>query len=462
MTGGRQRILRKRFPWVAVLLVGCFAICRADEPCARCHPDEVVAFGRSPMGSSLGAPSVLTEGRIVHKLSGSTLTIQRRDAVLEHSVERRGVVAKYPFAYSVGAGIVGYSYMIRLGQYLFQSPVSYYTQTKSWDLTPGYETELHPDFTHEISSGCLFCHAGSVNLVGGTTNQFRDPPFTPISCARCHGSSAAHLRNPVPGSIVNPAKLVSNRRDSVCEQCHLEGEMRILNPGRDWWDFQAGQGTESVFVTYVMTDSRGKLRAVSQSELLAQSRCARESGGRLWCGTCHDAHDVAQNRVQAVTKVCLSCHSDLFTAGRHQVVDECVSCHMSRLRPTNVAHSAVTDHSIPRKPRGQQPGEGDANPELKTWREPDAPFVRRDLGLAYFELAAARHATPDVLHAYQILSKLPVAERQDPAVEADLGSILLAQGYADLAVQLFWACVGATIPERALRVLPGNSARTCG
>ena len=400
------------------------------------------------MGSSLGAPSVFREGRIVHKLSGSTLSIERRDSVLEHSVERHGVVAKYPIAYSVGAGIVGYSYMIRLGQYLFQSPVSYYTQTETWDLTPGYETELHPDFTHQISSGCLFCHTGSVNLVRGTTNQFRDPPFTPISCERCHGSSVAHLKNPVPGSIVNPAKLAPTHRDSVCEQCHLEGEMRILNPGRDWWDFQAGEATENVFVTYLMTASGGKLRAVSQSELLAQSRCASESGGRLWCGTCHSAHGVEQNRTPAVTKVCLSCHSDVFTAGRHPAAAECVSCHMPRLRPTNVAHSAVTDHSIPRTPHAHQPGEVEANPELKAWREPATPFVRRDLGLAYFELAAGTHATPDGLQAYQILSKLPAEERQDPAVEADLGSILLGQGYADLAVQMF---------GRALEHQPSNA-----
>jgi hypothetical protein len=79
VTAERQRIFRKRLPWAAVLLVGCSAICRADEPCARCQPEEVVAFGRSPMGSSLVAPSVLVEGPIVHRLSGSTLTIQRRE-----------------------------------------------------------------------------------------------------------------------------------------------------------------------------------------------------------------------------------------------------------------------------------------------------------------------------------------------------------------------------------------------
>jgi predicted CXXCH cytochrome family protein len=422
---------------VASVLVASLAIGRAEQPCARCHASETDAFERSAMGRSVSPPSAFTEGRIVHKLSGSVIAIRRRGSQLEHRLERRGVVAEYPVAYSVGAGIVGYSYMVRLGQYLFQSPASYYTQTKTWDLTPGYETEPNLDFTHPITSGCLFCHAGSVNFIAGNTSQFADPPFTPISCDRCHGSPAAHLKNPVPGSIVNPSKLAGSRRDSVCEQCHLEGEVRILNPGRDWWDFQPGQSTESVFVTYLRNAAPGTLRAVSQSELLAGSRCARESGGRLWCGTCHNPHASEPDRPKAVRQVCLSCHGDLFAAKRHQAAEECVSCHMPRLRPTNVAHSAITDHSIPRVPRAQQP-EGDAaDPAPKAWREPDSTLVRRDLGLAYFDLAASTHDAPDLRQAYQILSQLPPQERQDPVVEADLGSVLLAQGETDFAIRMY-------------------------
>src|SRR3984957_8464470 len=420
----------------------------AEEPCARCHPAEGAAFRSSPMGMSVWDTSAFAEGRVVHKLSRRPVASRRHGPVVEHELEQRGVVAKYPVAYTVGAGIVGYSYMVRLGRYLFQSPVSYYTQTKSWDLTPGYETEPHLDFTHQISSGCLFCHTGSVNFIAGTANQFGDPPFTPISCERCHGSSAAHLKNPVPGSIVNPGKLPPRERDSVCEQCHLEGDVRILNPGRDWWDFQAGRATESVFATYLRTGATGALRAVSQSELLSQSQCARQSGGRLWCGSCHHPHGDEPTQPQAVRKVCLSCHAHLFAAGRHRVADECVSCHMPRLRPTNVAHSAITDHSIPRRPRleTRKPGAGDV--DLTAWREPEPALIQRDLGLAWFDLAANTQTTGGVDKAYSILSRLPPQERQEAAVQADLASILLQQNEQRLAIQMF---------ERASAEEPSNA-----
>ena len=74
---------------------------------------------------------------------------------------------------------------------------------------------------------------------------------------------------------------------------------------------------------------------------------------------------------------------------------------------------------------------------IKAWREPDPVLIRRDLGLAYFEMASASHAGPDLLQAYQILSQLPSEQRQDPAVEADLGSVLLAQAQTQLAIRMF-------------------------
>ena len=415
---------------VVFLLPG---LSRAQDVCATCHPSEVAAFERSPMGRSVSRPTISSPGHVIDKIASSSITIEHRGDTFAHKLEHRGVVAEYPVAYSVGAGVVGYSYMVWVGHHLFQSPASYYTQTKRWDLTPGYETDRHIDFTHEISGGCLFCHTGSVNRIAGASNQFAEPPFTAISCERCHGPTAAHLKNPIRGSIVNPAKLASANRDSVCEQCHLEGDARVLNPGRDWWDFEAGQATESVFATYLRTTA-GSLRAVSQSELLAQSRCARESGGRLWCGTCHDPHGSAANRSQEIRGICLSCHADLFQAKRHEAAADCVTCHMPRLRPTNVAHSAITDHSIPRKPPSSRAPESS---KPIAWRDPGAVVARRSLGIAYFDLATSSHAASDVRSAYEILSHLPAEQMKDPVVVADLGSILLANSETRAAVEMF-------------------------
>jgi tetratricopeptide (TPR) repeat protein len=109
---------------------------------------------------------------------------------------------------------------------------------------------------------------------------------------------------------------------------------------------------------------------------------------------------------------------------------------MPHLRPVDVAHSAVSDHRIVRRPTLQLATTPGAKVALRPWREPDSAVAQRDLGLAYFEWTGD-HADPDKLaHAYELLSSLPPGAR-DPKVLADLASILLQHGQHGLAVQLF-------------------------
>ena len=360
-----------------------------------------------------------------------------------------GLTAEYRVAYAVGAGKVGYSYLISLPPFLFQSPVSYYSQAGVWDVTPGYEPEHTLDFTHPIVEGCVFCHANRPNLRAGTQNKFNEPALTPISCERCHGSTAAHLAKPVPGSIVNPAKLAGAARDSVCEQCHLEGEARILNPGKHWHDFEAGEPLEAVFSTYLnrVPATEGK-KAVSHAEQLSLSRCARESGGRLWCGTCHNPHSEVAYRAQDIRNTCLGCHAQLFTAQKHKPADECVTCHMPKLRPSNVAHAAITDHFIALPDSGNKPGPPQPGTTgLSAWRDAGGELAERNLALARFQIAAGTKDSHQILRAYETLSHLPKQDR-DPEVLATLGSILLEQGYRDVGVSLY---------KQAVAAEPGNA-----
>jgi hypothetical protein len=388
------------------------------------------------MARSLHTVADQPDGQLLHTPSDSKIEIRHNaDGVMIHRLTSRGLTAEYPVAYAVGSGKVGFSYLIAIPPFLFQSPASYYSQAELWDVTPGYEPERVLDFTHPILEGCVFCHSNTVNLVPGTDNQFRQPELSPISCERCHGPAQAHLQEPSPGSIVNPAKLPPAARDSVCEQCHLEGEIRILNPGKYWQDFQPGKDLESVFSTYLVRSGPNfGEKAVTQSEQLSLSRCARESSDRLWCGTCHAQHSMATNRAEEVRAVCLNCHKDLFDARRHPAAAECVSCHMPRTRPSNIAHAAITSHRLalptskpasPAKPKAA---------DLSAWREPAPELAARNLGLALFQTGSTSKNANDVYRSYQILSQLP---QRDPAVLATLGSILLQQNHPDVAVKLY-------------------------
>ncbi len=404
------------------------------------------------MGRSAGKVEARRGGEVKDTAAGTGIRITSRDGAIYQSLERGRLRAKYALSWQIGAGIVGYTYLISVRSYLLQSPASFYVHKNGWDLTPGYESERDLDVDQPVVSGCLFCHTGAIRLLPGSANQYQKDALEAISCKRCHGPEEAHLNNPVAGTIVNPAKLGIRERDSVCEQCHLEGVTRVLNPGKDWWDFRPGQPCEQVFVTYVEDfSSAAGIPAVSEEEELSASRCARESGGRLWCGTCHDPHGEAGSEAGRITTVCLSCHRSLAAGGRHPVEKECVSCHMPRIRPSNVSHAAITDHRIVRKEDWRQAkSAGKESVTLRAWRAAPAEFAVRDEGLAWFDAAAAQPSaqrSESLGRAYDLLRQAAERNPRDPRVLAALGSVLYATGYAGKAAALF---------EEACRLDPGN------
>ena len=394
------------------------------------------------MANSFGSPVGQPGGRVLHKQSGSTITVRSDAKGMLHILEEAGLKAQYRVAYYVGAGIVGRSYLVRVGDYLLQSPVSYYSRTNRWDLTPGYESEHTLDFDHQIVSGCLFCHAGRVALVGSSVNRYQDVPFTSISCGRCHGPGAAHIKSPSANNIVNPAKLEPRARDSICEQCHLEGSVRVLNPGKDWWDFQAGQELEKTFSVYFEDDPKGP-KAVSQPEQLAASKCARMSESRLWCGTCHSVHgDPPSDRKQQVKTICVSCHAALSPAAHPQPVADCLGCHMPPRNAINVAHAAVTDHRLLARPDSETPSpQKQTGPQAAptVWRNPAPPLDRRNLGLACLQVAEDHHSLPLARQAVELLAALPPQMLEDPKVLSVLGSVFLEEHRPADALRLFTA-----------------------
>lgn len=387
------------------------------------------------MGQSLSAEFQEPPGHFDHHPSGASVTIYRNGSGMRHKVQERGLIADYPIAYSIGYGLVGRSYLIDLKGNLFQSPASFYTSKAEWNASPGYESAQLLDFTRAINPSCLSCHAGRIEKTAGAVR------LTPLSCNRCHGPIENHLKNPVPWSIVNPAKLPVRERDSVCEQCHLEGAATVFNLGKSWSDFRAGMPLEAVETHYVFRNQDGSLpsiAAVSHAEQLAVSACLRASGGKLWCGTCHDPHGPTVDRKAQIKQICGGCHAATQLAAVHSPgQDDCVGCHMPRRQASDITHAAITDHRILKNPGINIPTA--ETRVLSAWQPPLPQFAERNLGLAYFHIARQNNSGSDFQHAFDILSKQP--HQKDPEASAALGYMLLGTGHAQTAIPLFEASV---------------------
>jgi len=381
------------------------------------------------MGRSIGAPEKVPAGRVNDAASGSVIRVELRNGKMFHSLSEDGLSAEYEIRYRIGAGKVGYSYAAEVGDSLLQSPVSYFKKY-GWDVSPGFAGKELLDFDRVLSGRCLFCHSDA-------RSSSSEKELKAISCERCHGDTAEHVKRPTAENIVNPSRLAVRARDSVCEQCHLEGVARVVNPRKTLYDFKPGMDLEASMAIYVVKQPMADVRAVSQEEQLATSECSKGSGGRLWCGTCHNPHEAAKNRSSEIKAICTGCHPRL-SAAQHAGVTECTSCHMPQRAPSDVAHAALTDHRILAKPGISAAVALAGGLEIRVWRAPPADCEQRDLGLGYVE-AGSNSGDERLSEAgSKILESLPASEsRDDAAVNAALGDIELARGRAAEAAALF-------------------------
>lgn len=357
--------------------------------------------------------------------SGTTFETKLGPGGVWQTLQRPGESQRVQLRYIIGSGAHAYGFLAQIGDHLFQSPISFYTKRHTWGMAPGYQGTAHPDFSRPVTMECLNCHADRPRPVPNTLNAYRDPPVASegISCDRCHGDVSRHLKNPVPGSIINPAKLPIAARDSVCEQCHLAGEVRVPNPGRKISDFHPGEPLEDIYSIYVVRGPpEATVKVISQSEELAMSMCARKSGGRLWCGTCHNPHRMPAHPVEYFRKRCLSCHAATLDAA-HAARQNCIGCHMPRRPASNGTHTAFTDHRILRQPNVTS--NASAPETLIAWRQPPPAFRKRNLALALVWNGLDKSNSKQVIRGFRMLTAMESSISNDAPALTTLGTVLL-------------------------------------
>src|SRR5262249_23790843 len=257
---------------------------------APCHAAQFRNFQQTAMGRSLQiVNSAAAPVQFLHPKTGRRYHVFNRQSKLwieEFFLDGGRVVysdvrsARYAIesGHHAGAFLVG-----RWGR-LYQAPVTFYAQAGRWDMSPGFDTKTYVGFTRRVTADCLFCHAGRMNAQNQAIAEIA------IDCERCHGPGKQHPAQS-GNAIVNPARLSSELRDQVCEQCHLFGAARVPQPGKSVWDYQPGKPLGDVVAIYDYAASNTNTPAVASHPLeMRQSACRLKSQGRMWCGTCHEVH----------------------------------------------------------------------------------------------------------------------------------------------------------------------------
>jgi hypothetical protein len=363
--------------------------------CADCHQQLVERYARTPMANTSG---------LVRAASESPGTVGLYTITPDLRLVWPG--GKVDLSFFIGSRRMGRSFAFEYKGHLYQAPVGYYANRRAWDLAPGYERDSAPDLSRPITPDCLYCHATRATPESGALNRYREIVHG-VQCARCHGESAEHA------NLVNPRTLPARRRDSICEQCHLSGEVRLVQPGRKMTDFVPGGDISDVIE--VFTASTKGVAVNGHADALAASRCKQASGDKLWCGACHNPHQPTAS----YAAVCTTCHTQ-----PHNTSD-CVPCHMPKARAYDGGHTVFTDHSISThtvRPLASYFG-----------RQPSA----RNLGLAYVRLASARRDADYLEKAWPLLRAAAATQPRDPVLYYEIANLLAASGRRQQAVEYY-------------------------
>lgn len=378
------------------------------------------------------------------------LSYERKNAAPDQALKGREELV-----YFVGSGKRGRTYLFERQGYWFEAPINWYGRKKIWDMAPNFQSVREVPLTLPVDPGCLHCHASNVALsLAEARNLYAGAPFAHggISCTACHGGGEAHIASKGKVRMLDIDALEAVRRDSVCLNCHLEGQAAVVRNGKKLANFRPGDDLFDYALYFVYQSENGSGgRATSQWEALLKSECKKRSGDRLTCTTCHDPHSspAPEDKVQFYREKCLDCHSGAGFAEKHHPENpDCTACHMARPPSNDIAHEQVTDHWIKRRITNQR---------LPLAVSGDLEAVGgitagdRDLGLAYAEMAARgnRQAGERALALLKRAETEDTDARGDSELHTQLGFLEQVHGQAAEASEEYQRAL-ASNPNDAL------------
>ena len=471
-----------------------------SEACSGCHSEIYQSYSKTVMAKASGlAADGLITGEFNDNSSGVRYRVHKQDehAWMNYERESEKFRGQDELLYFIGSGRKGRSYLFSTQGFLFETPINWYSQEGRWGMTPAYFEAREIPLNLPAFPDCMNCHSSGLQPpLPGTENKFTGAPFAHagITCQRCHGAGEGHGAGKSPfldssndsstsnaltsnsagansananssearapsgasaaadSSIVNPAKLPADRRDSICMECHFEGTAAVEQPDKHLYQFQPGERLSDYIHYFLLSGNQPETaRALSQVEALSLSECKRRSGDKMWCGSCHDPHaePAAEKKVAYYRGKCLNCHGEQFAVKHHPDKPDCTQCHMPSLPGKDVAHTESTDHRILRYPKTlplpRLQVRGIEGAPLVSFPDTDAPLATtRDFALAW-ETLAQKNVEGAAHRAEQYLQKAVAERPDDPVLLAALGFVEQKHGSEKEARELY---------ERALQIDP--------
>lgn len=285
---------------------------------------------------------------------------QKKDSFFQTAFINGVEFQSKPFGIVIGSGRKGQTYLYWDENKLYQLPVSYYTNLKSWCNSPGFPMNV-AKFDRIIPAECLECHGTYARFEEDENRETvydKSQIIYGIDCERCHGAAAEHVtfhqehpEDKIAKHIVSLKQLSRQQRLDGCALCH-SGFRDAIQPR---FTFNIGDTLNKYSNARYSADSVSTLDVHgNQYGLLMASKCFKMS--QLDCISCHNVHVNEANSPKIFSQRCIACHTDtkhtnlkLPDSKKILFNNNCIDCHMpmlpSRKIVLNVSNSenAVPD-----------------------------------------------------------------------------------------------------------------------
>ncbi|HEV2379204.1 MAG TPA: cytochrome c3 family protein [Terriglobia bacterium] len=321
--------------------------------CRQCHAAIYARWDKTPMAHVVRDPKQYPDAILADfSRPTSAVTFTRNDISLVY-----GSIWKQRYFKKVGG-----SYYVLPAQWdiAHHQWLPYFVKDDWW--APFYPPDNMRRPTAPLCDGC---HSVHFDVRTQTPTEWN------VGCERCHGPGSVHVEHPLPGTIVNPARLDSVAANDVCIQCHSQGRP-LQNPiGSQYYDWPAGfevglhladfwklevsRAGQADF--YFYPDGTAHKNRMQGNDFVHSLMYRRG----VTCFSCHDAHGT-ENEAQLLKPaavLCLECHKPGSPLGpftrsieehtQHAAGSpgsECVACHMPEIETEGVPGAFVHAHTF--------------------------------------------------------------------------------------------------------------------
>lgn len=337
-----------------------------SESCMKCHSDiyvshiETAHYKSSSLADTISVKGSFGVGKNTYQFNDSILFIMNsaQADMFQEAVNtgNHKEIFKSKIDLVVGSGTKGQTYLSWEKDKLYQLPISYFTPSDSWTVSPGIN--FNPsEALRPVNAKCLECHttfAKNTALYGMGNAYEKTEIIYGIDCERCHGPSAEHVEfhnnNPEiqqPQFVINNDSLSRQQRLDACALCH-SGVRSDIKPA---FEFMTGDKLIDFSLPPKSTPIEDIDVHGNQYGLLKASKCFTETR-TMECATCHDPHKNQRDDTAYFNNKCMQCHSEKNTScgDEGQVMmsnkSDCISCHMPVMPSKSMAIQVKNNDSI--------------------------------------------------------------------------------------------------------------------